>query len=69
MAAGVGKGMNMGEAMKIAKPLLTGQAERCRYFKSCEKYYCLNFYHFGRRVFMERRIRYAEMCIADLLFL
>ncbi|WP_155591666.1 GatB/YqeY domain-containing protein [Lysinibacillus cavernae] len=27
MAAGVGKGMNMGEAMKIAKPLLTGQAE------------------------------------------
>ena len=27
VAAGVGKGMNMGEAMKIAKPLLTGQAE------------------------------------------
>ena len=27
MAAGVGKGMNMGEAMKMAKPLLTGQAE------------------------------------------
>ncbi|WP_342533000.1 GatB/YqeY domain-containing protein [Lysinibacillus sp. FSL K6-0057] len=26
-AAGVEKGMNMGEAMKIAKPLLTGQAE------------------------------------------
>ncbi|MEA0565707.1 MULTISPECIES: GatB/YqeY domain-containing protein [Lysinibacillus] len=27
VAAGIGKGMNMGEAMKIAKPLLTGQAE------------------------------------------
>lgn len=27
VALGVGKGMNMGEAMKIAKPLLTGQAE------------------------------------------
>ncbi len=27
LAAGIGKGMNMGEAMKIAKPLLTGQAE------------------------------------------
>lgn len=27
VAAGVEKGMNMGEAMKIAKPLLTGQAE------------------------------------------
>lgn len=27
VATGVGKGMNMGEAMKIAKPLLTGQAE------------------------------------------
>lgn len=27
VAAGVGKGMNMGEAMKMAKPLLTGQAE------------------------------------------
>ena len=27
VAAGVGKGMNMGEAMKIAKLLLTGQAE------------------------------------------
>ncbi|MBG9693920.1 hypothetical protein ABD91_24635 [Lysinibacillus sphaericus] len=26
-AAGVEKGMNMGEAMKIAKPLLSGQAE------------------------------------------
>ncbi|WP_337982535.1 GatB/YqeY domain-containing protein [Lysinibacillus sp. C5.1] len=27
LAAGVSKGMNMGEAMKIAKPLLSGQAE------------------------------------------
>jgi len=27
VAAGVEKGMNMGEAMKIAKPLLSGQAE------------------------------------------
>lgn len=27
LAAGVNKGMNMGEAMKIAKPLLSGQAE------------------------------------------
>lgn len=27
VAAGVKKGMNMGEAMKIAKPLLSGQAE------------------------------------------
>lgn len=27
LAAGVTKGMNMGEAMKIAKPLLNGQAE------------------------------------------
>lgn len=27
LAAGVEKGMNMGEAMKIAKPLLSGQAE------------------------------------------
>ena len=27
VAAGVTKGMNMGEAMKIAKPLLNGQAE------------------------------------------
>lgn len=27
VAAGIEKGMNMGEAMKIAKPLLTGQAE------------------------------------------
>ncbi|WP_432702762.1 GatB/YqeY domain-containing protein [Lysinibacillus sphaericus] len=27
LAAGVSKGMSMGEAMKIAKPLLSGQAE------------------------------------------
>lgn len=27
LVAGVSKGMNMGEAMKIAKPLLSGQAE------------------------------------------
>ena len=26
-AAGIGPGMNMGDAMKIAKPLLSGKAE------------------------------------------